>query len=109
MNENQFDRATLRPFASTAWHIGASNSASVQVQRPSINDGSRYPAVARLGGSSDSNSPSNRKSSSSSSNQPKGSSGNGKAWFNFVNRRSGFSIGAGGGAAAWVRKMIEID
>ena len=105
MNENQSERATLRPFASTAWHLGASNPNSVQIQRPSINDGSRYPVVARLGGSSDSNSPSSKTPSSSSGKQPKGSSGNDKAWFNFVPRGSGFSIGAGGGAAAWVSKI----
>jgi 1,2-diacylglycerol 3-beta-galactosyltransferase len=101
MDENQFHRATLRPFASTAWHLGASTPGSIQIQRPSNNDGSRYPVVARLGGPSDSNLPLSKKASSSSSKQPKGSSGNDKAWFNFVPRGSGFSLGGGGGAAAW--------
>jgi 1,2-diacylglycerol 3-beta-galactosyltransferase len=101
MTENQFEGATLRPFASTAWHVGSSTPGSMHIQRPSLHDGSRSPVVARLGGSSDSNSPSTRKPSSSSNKSPKGSSGNGKAWFNFVPRGSSFSIGAGGGAAAW--------
>ena len=100
MDGKQFEFATLRPFASTTWHLGAPASSSVQSQRSS--DGSRHGVVASLSGPSGSNSSSGRKSSRSP--RPSNSGGNGKAWFNFAPRGSGFSIGAGGGAAAWVSK-----
>lgn len=97
MDGKQFEFATLRPFASTTWHLGAPASSALQSQRQS--DGSRHGVVASLSGSSGSNSSSGRKASKGS--RPKSSGGDGKAWFNFSAKGSGFSIGAGGGAAAW--------
>jgi hypothetical protein len=102
MDGRQFEHATLRPFASTSWHLGAAAHGTAPSGSASTRDGSRKPVMAFLGGSGSSK-PSSK---SSSSNQPRGSAGNGRAWFNFTPRAAGFGLGAGGGAAAWVSTIL---